>query len=98
MKKLVMILLLGVAMISCENTPTKVENPKQETTLELQQMAAIDSTTYKVVEKDNMVYILSTKDNMVVKEVRNDSGYVETTVIFIFIILLILFLIVVTVG
>ena len=96
MKKLVMILLLGVTMISCENTPTKVENPKQETTLELQQMAAIDSTTYKVVEKDNTVYILSTKDNMVVKKISNYSGFVSATVICIFIILVLTLLIVIT--
>ena len=93
-----MILLLGVAMISCENTPTKVENPKQETTLELQQMAAIDSTTYKVVEKDNTVYILSTKDNMVVKKISNYSGFVSATVICIFIILVLTLLIVITAG
>lgn len=98
MKKLVMILLLGVTMISCENTPTKVENPKQETTLELQQMAAIDSTTYKVVEKDNTVYILSTKDNMVVKKISNYSGFVSATVICIFIILVLTLLIVITAG
>ena len=93
-----MILLLGVTMISCENTPTKVENPKQETTLELQQMAAIDSTTYKVVEKDNTVYILSTKDNMVVKKISNYSGFVSATVICIFIILVLTLLIVITAG
>ena len=93
-----MILLLGVAMISCENTPTKVENPKQETTLELQQMAAIDSTTYKVVEKDNTVYILSTKDNMVVKKISNDSGFVSATAICMLIILLLILLIVITAG
>ena len=93
-----MILLLGVTMISCENTPTKVENPKQETTLELQQMAAIDSITYKVVEKDNKVYILSTKDNMVVKKISNDSGFIYTTIICIFIIWLIVLLIAITAG
>ena len=78
MKKLVMILVLGATMISCNNTPTKVENPKQETTVELQQLASIDSTIYKVVEKDNTVYILSIKDNVVVKKINNESGGIGT--------------------
>jgi hypothetical protein len=83
MKKLVIMLALGATMISCNDKPIKVENPKQETTVELQQLASIDSTTYKVVEKDNTVYILSTKDNTVVKKVSNDSGFVGSCVIFI---------------
>ena len=85
-KKLVMILVLGVSMISCQNTPTKVENPKQETTVELQQLASIDSITYKVVEKDDEVYILSTKDNTVVKKVTNESGIGPSVALFCFII------------
>jgi photosystem II stability/assembly factor-like uncharacterized protein len=83
MKKLVIMLVLGATMISCNNKPIKVENPKQVTTVELQQLASIDSITYKVVEKDNTVYILSTKDNTVVKKVTNDSGLAATCVLFI---------------
>jgi uncharacterized membrane protein YjjP (DUF1212 family) len=78
MKKLIMIAVLGVTMISCNNKPTKVENPKQVTTVELQQLASIDSITYKVVEKDDTVYILSTNDNTVVKKVTNYSGSLGT--------------------
>ena len=81
MKKLVMILMLGATMVSCNNTPTKVENPKQVTTIELQQLASIDTTTYKVVEKDDTVYILSTKDNTVVKTVDNESGALKSFVL-----------------
>ncbi len=88
MKKLVIMLVLGATMISCNDKPIKVENPKQETTVELQQLASIDSITYKVVEKDNTVYILSTKDNTVVKKVSNDSGFVGSCVIFIVITML----------
>ena len=88
MKKLVIMLVLGATMISCNDKPIKVENPKQETTVELQQLASIDSTTYKVVEKDNTVYILSTKDNTVVKKVSNDSGFVGSCVILIVITML----------
>ena len=94
MKKLVIILVLGVTMISCHNTPTKVENPKQETTVELQQLASIDSTTYTVVEKDNTVYILSIKDNVVVKKVANESGILDTMTIVFFAVIVVLWLIV----
>ena len=89
MKKLVMILMLGATMASCNNTPTKVENPKQVTTLELQQLASIDTTTYKVVEKDDTVYILSTKDNTVVKTVDNESGALKSFVLLLGILLLV---------
>jgi len=94
MKKLVMILLLGATMISCDNTPTKVENPKQVTTVELQQLASIDTTTYKVVEKDDTVYILSAKDNFVVKKINNQSGEVETLILFFFIVLIVAWVII----
>ncbi len=90
MKKLVMILVLGVSMASCTNTPTKVENPKVATTLELQQLASIDSLTYKVVEKDDTVYILSTEDNTVVKQVTNHTGALETLILGIFFMLIVL--------
>jgi PBP1b-binding outer membrane lipoprotein LpoB len=63
MKKLFMIVVLGLTMTSCSNTPTEVKNSKESTTVELQQLASIDSVTYKVVEKGSTVYILSTKDN-----------------------------------
>jgi hypothetical protein len=93
MKKLVIMLALGAIMISCNTKPTKVENPKQETTVELQQLASIDSITYKVVEKDNTVYILCTKDNTVVKKVSNDSGVLGTDIIFLIVLMFGLFLI-----
>jgi photosystem II stability/assembly factor-like uncharacterized protein len=92
MKKLVMILMLGVTMASCNNTPTKVKNPKQVTTLELQQLASIDTTTYKVVEKDNTVYILSTKDTTVVKKVKNESGAVESLILAVFIVFIVMWI------
>ena len=93
MKKLIMIAVLGLTMISCSNTPTKVENPKEVTTIELQQLASIDSTTYKVVEKDDTVYIVSTKDNMVVKKVVNNSGFAETCVLIIVVVIFLFFVV-----
>jgi photosystem II stability/assembly factor-like uncharacterized protein len=81
MKKLIMVLTLGVIMISCSDIPTEVANPKQETTVELQQLASIDSSVYKVIEKNNTVYIFSTKDNTIVNKVRNDSGLVKTLIL-----------------
>jgi hypothetical protein len=86
MRKLFMVALLGLTMISCHNTPTEVKNPKQETTVELQQLASSDSITYKVVEKDDTVYILSTKDNTVVKKVTNESGTGTTLILMLFIV------------
>ena len=88
MKNLFMVAVLGLTMASCNNTPTKVENPKEVTTVELQQLASIDSVTYKVVEKDDTIYILSIKDNTVVKQIRNDSGALTTAVILVFLVVI----------
>lgn len=97
MKKLVMILMLGATMASCNNTPTKVENPKQITTVELQQLASIDTTTYKVVEKDDTVYILSTKDITVVKKVKNESGAVESLILAVFIVFILMWIVMIVI-
>jgi len=93
MKKLFTMLALGLVLTSCSDTPIKVQNPKTETTIELQQLAKIDSTTYKVVEKGNEVYILSTEDNMVVKEIRNYSGLVDTALLLIVLLFILVFII-----
>lgn len=95
MKKLVLILLLGLGMASCTNTPTEVKNPKEVTTVELQQLASIDSTTYKVVEKDDTVYVMSIKDNTVVKKINNDSGTRDTLAILILLLFIIIWLIII---
>jgi len=63
-------------LVSCSKTPTKVEDPTKETTVQIQQLAALDSTCYKVVEIKSHTYIL--KDNMVVKKITNYSGVVVT--------------------
>ena len=88
-----MIALLGLSLTSCEDIPTEVKNPKEVTTVELQQLAKIDTVTYKVIEKDNTVYVLSTTDNMVVKKVRNQSGTPPSMFLAIFIILLVFWIV-----
>lgn len=88
MKKVIAILALGIALVSCNNAPTKVENPKKETTVELQQLAKADTTKYKVVEKENVMYVLSSKDNVVVKKINNDSGAIDSLFLFMFVILI----------
>lgn len=90
MKRIIIIALLGLSFTSCDNQPTEVKNPKEVTTVELQQLAKIDTVTYKVVEKDNTVYVLSTTDNMVVKKVENQSGTVPTMFLVIIVLLLVL--------
>jgi hypothetical protein len=98
MRKLFMIAILGLTMISCDNTPTEVKNPKEVTTVELQQLASIDSVTYKVVEKNDTVYILSTKDNMVVKKVANESGEVVALLVAICLILVIFWIVLIIIN
>jgi hypothetical protein len=88
MKNLLLITLLG-AFMSCSNTPTNVENPTKSTTIELQQLANADSTVYKVVELNDAVYILSEKDNLVVKQIHNSTGVVYTLTLILVIIFVI---------
>jgi len=82
------LIIIAMLLFSCSNTTTKVENSNRETTVQIQQLAAIDSITYKVVELDNVVYVL--KDNLVVKEVTNQSGAVYSLVLTVAILLLFL--------
>lgn len=91
MKSILSILLMGLVTImlfSCSNTPIKVDNPKKETTIQIQQLATIDSIYYKIVEVDDKVYIV--KDGLVVKKVVNDSGAMNTLTILIISLVLIL--------
>lgn len=93
MKKLFIVLCL-IVLSSCTNTPTKVDNPKLETTVELQQLACIDTTFYKVVEKDDTVYIINPKTQLVEKKLHNYTGLVGgfgiTILIFMLIIILLM--------
>jgi hypothetical protein len=98
MKKVIAILALGITLVSCNETPTKVDNPKKETTIELQQLANADTTKYKVIEKDDVMYVLSSKDNVVVKKIKNDSGVADTLFLFVFGFLIIALIIVLTAG
>ncbi len=56
MKKL--LLVLGLFLMGCSSDPITVENPEKVTTTEIINLSKSDSTSYKVVELDNTVYIL----------------------------------------
>ena len=86
MKKLLLITLLGI-FTSCGISPTNVENPTKITTIQIQQLANADTTVYKVVELDGTVYILSEKDNLVMKKVSNLTGTVETLALILFLVM-----------
>lgn len=87
MKKILTIICLLFLFASCKNEPTKVENPQKETTVQLQLLAATDTTTYKVVEYDDVVYVI--KDNLVIKKVGNDSGAIGSLIIILFVVLIV---------
>jgi len=72
MKKILTVICLLVLFASCDNTPTEVKDPQKETTVQLQQLAAIDTVDYKVVELNDVMYVI--KDDLVVKKVKNQSG------------------------
>lgn len=91
MKKLIFLILTIGLFTSCANEPIKVDDPKKETTVQIQQLAAIDTICYKVVELDDKVYII--QDQMVVKKIANDSGDRSSFALAFFICLIVLLLI-----
>lgn len=77
-------LILGIILISScvSNTDVNVKDPQKETTVQLQNLAKIDTNYYKVVEQNDVVYIL--QKDIVVKKVKNDSGAYASTIICVF--------------
>jgi len=94
MKKYLFILsaVLVIGLTSCDNTPAKVENPAQATTVELQQKAMADTTCYKIVVEDNKLYALN-EDNVVVASAKNEDGGVAGLIL-----LIIVGLVLLTIG
>jgi PBP1b-binding outer membrane lipoprotein LpoB len=72
MKKIIIIVGLILISFSCSNTPIAVADSNKETTLEIQQLANQDTNCYKVVELNDILYVL--QDQKVVIKVSNDSG------------------------
>lgn len=93
MKKLIVVVLFSLAFISCNNDRIEVSNPKKETTLELQQLAAIDTNTYKIVYHDETLYCINPKTNTVEKKISNDSGGLATVGLILFILIIIFFVV-----
>jgi len=83
------LIILSLFLVSCDNTPTKVENTNKETTIEIQQLAEKDTILYKVVELKDQVYCINTKTNLVERKISNDSGYMKTFGLFLFIIIIV---------
>jgi PBP1b-binding outer membrane lipoprotein LpoB len=89
MKKLLLILTTVLLFSACDNTPIKVENKQKVTTVELQQLAKIDTNLYKVVISNDKLYYINPKTELVEGVVSNESGVVSTlAVILIFMICL----------
>ena len=93
MKKLLLLITILIILSSCDNEkPTPVDS-KKETTVQIQQLAQIDSNFYKVVEIESKTYIVN-KDNMVIKIKKDFSGAANTFGLAFMISLLIIFFII----
>jgi hypothetical protein len=90
MKNLLLI-ILTLFLFSCENTPTQVKNPEKETTMEILQLANQDTTCVKVVEIDNIVYVIN--NGLVTHKIVNSSGGAKTLILIAFIIVIVLIVI-----
>lgn len=75
MKNLLLV-LFALLLFSCDNEPTKVENPQKETTVEILALANADTTFVKVVEIADVTYVVN--NGVVTHKVSNESGVVAT--------------------
>ena len=87
--KHLLILIAILFITACSNDNTIVQNPEKETTLQLQKLAAADSTTYKVVEYQGTLYCINVKTAMVEKKMIDNSGILGTTLLILVIIVLV---------
>lgn len=60
-----------------------VKNQNDITTVQIQKLAAIDTTIYKIVEVGDNTYCVNPKINLVEKKIPNDTGLTKTLFLFI---------------
>jgi ABC-type transport system involved in multi-copper enzyme maturation permease subunit len=91
-------LLIGIILlfcsISCSNRELlqEINNPKEETTLAIQESSEQDTTCYSIVETNDAVYVL--QNQIVTHEIKNKTGSTATFTILLLIMTLMLFLLV----
>jgi hypothetical protein len=91
MKRL-LILLLSVLLFSCSNRQgTKPFDTHKVTTMEIVNLAKLDSSIYHVAKVDGTLYVLN-KDYLVVDKMKDYSGDADTAWLFFLIVLMVFFI------
>jgi len=89
MKKL-LILLFSMLLFSCSNTQgTKPFDTQKVTTMEIVNLAKVDSSVYHVAKIDGTLYVLN-KDYLVVDKMTDFTGTADTILLTIFIVLVVI--------
>lgn len=71
MKKLILLAAILITLISCDSGIEKVENPKAETTIEIQNMP---SDTMLVAIDENTLYAINKESKLVEYKVHDGRG------------------------
>ena len=73
MKKLILLAAILITLMSCDSSIEKVENPRAETTIEIQSMPA---DTMLVAIDEHRLYAINKESKLVEYKVSNDSDSV----------------------
>lgn len=71
MKKLILLAAILITLMSCDSSIEKVENPRAETTIEIQSMPA--DTMLVAIDK-NTLYAINKESKLVEYRVYNEGG------------------------
>lgn len=80
MKKLFYLLFAAILFTACSNDPIEVSNPEKETTTEILNIAAKDTSCAKVVILSETLYVV--ENNLVTKKIENTTGALWTVTLF----------------
>lgn len=89
------LLFILITLYSCGGEDFKCSNPQSSTTIELQNLAAQDTITYKIIQIPNSTkyYCINTDTNLVEYKMTNYSGAADTLALILIIMIFIIFII-----
>lgn len=90
-----LLLFIIIAFYSCNDTSFVSDNPQEDTTIQIQELAAQDSTTYKIIQipESTNYYCVDTRTNLVVYKMINATGIVFTLLLIMAIIAVLFFIV-----
>ena len=83
--KYLLTIITALLLMSCDNTPIKVEDGEKETTVELMKIAQADTMCHKVfIDGDNKIVIFDPETNIITHKLSNKTGESDTAFVLLF--------------